>query len=142
MRAEGSQGQEAMHEAPNNRPRRRVFTGEGVWQGEDGSRFAFTLELEARDHRCEGAIRWAAVATPRHPALRKGPHETGTEYVRGTLDESGRLQLYGYRLDNPVLLSLDEYKLWVAPDEGSFEGTSRGPWGTWRNVLAGRLRAA
>jgi hypothetical protein len=119
-----------------------LIAGDGVWLGEDGSRFAFSLHLETQDGRCEGTIRWGLVTGPPYAPPDRRAHETGTEFVRGRLDaETGEVQLYGYRLDNPVLLSLDEYRLVLAADGRDFEGTSRGPWGTWRNVLAGRLRA-
>lgn len=111
-----------------------LIRGDGVWQGEDGSRFVLNLDLEARGRCCEGVIHWRAADTIQ-------PDDAGTEFVRGRFDpDTGELDLYGYRLDNPALLSLDEYRVYLSPD-GDFEGTSRGPWGTWRNVLGGRLQA-
>jgi hypothetical protein len=132
-----------MHSSDCGQQPLRLFAGDGVWHGEDGSRFAFSLELEAREGHCEGTIRWDAAATPPYPPPRQRTHAVGTEYVRGVLDpETGEARLYGYDLDNSVLLSLDEYRLRLSPEDRTLEGTSRGPWGTWRNVLAGRLRAS
>jgi hypothetical protein len=105
----------------------RFIHGEGIWHGEDGSRFAFRLDLEARGRCCEGTIRWEA-------------DESAVEHVRGIV-EGDELRLHGYYLDNPLLLSLDEYRLSLSPTGDEFDGASRGPWGTWRNVLAGQLRA-
>jgi hypothetical protein len=131
-----------MQSSSRNEDRLRLISGDGVWQGEDGSRFSFSLDLEAHGRRCEGTIHWGIVPEPPHPSRGSRDQQTGTEYVRGSFDPAtGEVQLYGYRLDNPALLSLDEYRLLLSPESQGFEGTSRGPWGTWRNVLAGQLRA-
>ena len=110
----------------------RIISGDGIWHGKDGSRFAFRLDLEAPAGRCcEGTIRWEA-------------DDSGTEHVRGTI-EGGELRLHGYRLDNPLLLSLDEYRLTLSPGGDDFDGASpqaRGERGgtSWRAGCTARLR--
>lgn len=111
----------------------------GTWQGRDGHRFTYRLQLDMRRTRVDGRILWKLAGAPKRSALSNRVGDTGIEYVQGTFEpETRKLHLRGTRVDDPKLLATDEYRLVVAPDGQTIEGRTRGNSNDWTNELKGQ----
>jgi hypothetical protein len=95
--------------------------------------FAMTV---GPDDTIEGAITWTLKASPR-PDEQAKLGSTGTEYVRGTYDETARIARFeGYKKDDAnVILALDKYRLFLAPNNHVLGGIT---WnnGSWQGMIS------
>jgi hypothetical protein len=110
----------------------------GTWQGSDGHRFRFGLQLHAKGNQVEGRILWRLTATPRRSSLANRLGDSGTEYVQGTYQSNKRtFHLKGIRVSDRSLLATDEYSLVVSADGRRIEGRSRGNRNDWKSEVRG-----
>jgi hypothetical protein len=108
----------------------------GVWSG-NGFVYAFRMALTVgREGSATGEIHWTLVEAPGERTDVRRLDE-GTEWVVGSVEPGGRIELRGTRVDRKDLIAADEYELVLAPN-GTLSGRTRGE-GEWPGRLAGLM---
>jgi hypothetical protein len=104
----------------------------GTWKSRGGFTFDFAMQLRVEgDDQATGKILWELMETPANSQLAKRVGEKATEFVVGRYDRvNGVAAVKGYRVSDPTLLALDNYRFRIRPDKVSFVGMTeyRGDW--------------
>lgn len=115
----------------------------GLWQGKwsspEGYVFDFVMQIdEFADGSIEGFFTWTFVAAPPNDWYYKNKQGLqAIEYVSGKIPENGKINVEGYKKDDPnAIIALDSYQLNFNESFSSFTGTS-GHHGTWDGKLEG-----
>ena len=108
-------------------------TWQGVWRGSDGHVFSFVMRLAILPNdSATGQIRWRLLQVPPGSTDQNRVNDEAIEFVSGTYNRDVRIvEVQGYNVSDPTLITIDVYKLQVLNDNVSFEAMTKDVRGSW-----------
>ena len=113
---------------------------QGDWKSRNGYHYGFAMQLRVGESgAADGEISWQLKAAPPNSHLANRVGDVGVEYVRGTFDRAkGLANLNGYRVSDPTLLALDNYRFQIKSDQTTFIGMTK-HYGDWEAAADGTV---